>query len=104
MPLLHLRGLSVAEPIRSRAPMVRACMADLTVYEKPTCSTCRNLAALLRERGIDYDAVDYHVTGLTEPELRHPLACLGAGARSALPTREPRSAELAARDNDSLIA
>jgi arsenate reductase (glutaredoxin) len=29
-------------------------VADLTVYEKPTCTTCRNLAALLTERGIDY--------------------------------------------------
>jgi arsenate reductase len=51
-------------------------MAELTVYEKPTCTTCRNLAALLRERGIDFDSVEYHVTGLTEDELRGDRAVL----------------------------
>ena len=39
----------------------------LTVYEKPTCTTCRKLHALLSERGIDFQSVEYHVTGLTEP-------------------------------------
>jgi arsenate reductase len=77
---------------------------ELTVYEKPTCSTCRKLAALLRERGIDYDAVDYHVTGLTEPQLRDLLARMGAGPRDVLRTREPRAAEVAALDDDALIA
>jgi arsenate reductase len=36
----------------------------LTVYEKPTCTTCRNLRALLTERGISFETVDYHRTGL----------------------------------------
>jgi arsenate reductase-like glutaredoxin family protein len=30
-------------------------VAELTVYEKPTCSKCRALAALLDERGIDFE-------------------------------------------------
>ena len=33
-------------------------MDRLTVYEKPTCSTCRSLAALLEERGVDFETVD----------------------------------------------
>ena len=40
-------------------------MAELTVYEKRTCTTCRNLARLLDERGIGYDRVDYHVEPLS---------------------------------------
>ena len=36
-------------------------MAELTVYEKRTCTTCKNLASLLEERGIDFERVDYHV-------------------------------------------
>jgi arsenate reductase (glutaredoxin) len=79
-------------------------MAELTVYEKPTCTTCRRLAELLRERGIDYDAVDYHVTGLTEAELRDLLARMGAGPRDVLRGREPRAAEVADLDDDALIA
>jgi arsenate reductase len=36
-------------------------VSDLTVYEKPTCTTCRRLFSLLTERGIDFERVDYIV-------------------------------------------
>jgi arsenate reductase (glutaredoxin) len=80
-------------------------MADLLVYEKPTCTTCRSLHALLTERGIDFDTVEYHVTGLTEPELRDLLRKAGAGPRDVLRAREPRAKDLPADlDDDALIA
>jgi arsenate reductase len=66
----------------------------LTVYEKPTCTTCRKLYALLTERGVDFESVEYHVTGVTEPELRELLRKLGTGPREILRTREPLVAEL----------
>jgi arsenate reductase len=82
-------------------------MADLIVYEKPTCTTCRKLSALLAERGIDAERVDYHVTGLSEPEIRDLLAKARVGPREVLRTREPAHAEhVAGRDlsDDELIA
>jgi arsenate reductase (glutaredoxin) len=82
-------------------------MAELIVYEKPTCTTCRRLSALLAERGIEPERVDYHVTGLTEAEIRDLLAKAGAGPRDVLRTREPAHAEhVAGRDlsDDELIA
>jgi arsenate reductase (glutaredoxin) len=66
----------------------------LTVYEKPTCTTCRNLGALLDRRGIDHDSVDYHLTGLSEPTLHELLVKLGEGPRAILRTREPLVREL----------
>lgn len=69
-------------------------MAELTVYEKRTCTTCRNLAELLRERGIGYDAVDYHVEGLTEGEVRELVRKAGVPARDLFRVREPVYAEL----------
>jgi arsenate reductase len=36
-------------------------VGPITVYEKPTCSTCRRVVALLDERGVKFDRVDYHV-------------------------------------------
>lgn len=69
-------------------------MAELTVYEKPTCTTCRNLATLLRDRGLDYDAVDYHVHGLTQDELRELVRKAGVPARELFRTREPVYTEL----------
>jgi uncharacterized protein len=69
-------------------------MPALTVYEKPTCTTCRNLHALLTERGVDFESVEYHVTGLTEEELRELLRKLDVGPREILRTREPLVKEL----------
>ena len=83
-------------------------MAELTVYEKPTCTTCRKLAALLTERGVDFERVDYHVEPLPEEKIRELLRKAGIGPREALRTREPLVAELGLEDgshsDDELIA
>ena len=80
----------------------------LTVYEKPTCTTCRRLHDLLVEHGVDFDTVDYHVTGLTEPELRSLLAKMGARPADVLRAREPLVGELGLTErevpDDELIA
>lgn len=82
--------------------------ALLTVYEKPTCTTCRRLAALLEERGIDFERVNYHVDPLSEEEIRELLAKAGARPRDVLRTREPIVAELGLGEldvsDDRLIA
>jgi arsenate reductase len=75
----------------------------ITVYEKPTCTTCRNLATLLAERGIDFELVNYHVGGLTEAEIRDLLAKAGIRARDALRMREDGAHELAEDDDDDAI-
>ena len=46
----------------------------ITVYEKPTWTTCRNLAQLFRENNIDYDRINYFIEPLTEEKLRGLLA------------------------------
>lgn len=83
-------------------------MDSLTVYEKPTCSTCRSLAALLEERDIDFDRVNYHVEGISEERLRELLSKAGVPARDFLRTKEPLVAELGLADpgvdEDELIA
>ncbi len=83
-------------------------MATLTVYEKPTCSTCRNLRALLAERGVEFDSIDYHVTGIGADELRDLLHKAGAAPREVLRMREPLVKELGLEEpgvpDDELIA
>ena len=84
-------------------------MDDLTIYEVPTCSTCQRLAALLAGRGVEYEGVDYHRTGLSEATIRDLLAKADAGPRDFLRTREPLVAELGLLDgagvsDDELIA
>ena len=48
-------------------------MQKITVYEKPTCTTCRNLAQLFRENNIEYEKVNYFIDELTEEKLRDLL-------------------------------
>jgi arsenate reductase len=77
----------------------------IVVYEKPTCTTCRNLAELLAERGIDFDKVEYQVLGLTEDEVRGLVAKTGGSAADLLRMREEGARELAdAADEDAIVA
>ena len=81
-------------------------MTELTVYEKPTCTTCRKLATLLTERGIDFDRVDYHVDALPEEKIRDLLRKARVGPRELLRTKEagPLGLDLDAASDDDLIA
>jgi arsenate reductase (glutaredoxin) len=76
----------------------------IVVYEKRTCTTCRKLAALLAERGIDFEGVEYHVEGLTAPEIRELLRKTGVPAADLLRMREEGARELAAGgDEDAIV-
>ena len=83
-------------------------MAELTVYEKRTCTTCQSLAALLEERGIDFDRVDYHVEPLTEGQIRELVRKTGRPARALFRASSPvyEDHHLADRepDDDEAIA
>ena len=76
----------------------------IVVYEKPTCTTCRNLFKLLEAEGIDFESVEYHVTGLTEDEIRCLLGKAGITAAEALRMREEGARDLAAQEDDVIIA
>jgi arsenate reductase (glutaredoxin) len=72
----------------------------LTVYEKPTCSTCRRLFDLLTERGVDFKRVDYHVEPLPAEQIRSLLGKAGLRPVDALRTKEPIYASLALAERD----
>ncbi|UGS39063.1 ArsC/Spx/MgsR family protein [Capillimicrobium parvum] len=77
----------------------------VTVYEKRTCTTCRQLSALLAERGVDAERVEYHVEGLREDELRELLRKAGLRPSQALRMREDGAGELAAAgDEEAIVA
>ncbi|KUG25371.1 arsenate reductase [hydrocarbon metagenome] len=46
---------------------------NLTVYEKPTCTTCRKLAKKLIENGIDFEKVNYYIEPFTKKQLKSLL-------------------------------
>lgn len=80
----------------------------LTVYEKPTCTTCRNLSALLQEEGVEFEKVNYFIDPFDEKTLRGLLKKAGLHPRELLRKRDPAYAELGLADDsvsdDAIIA
>ena len=66
----------------------------LTVYQKPTCTKCRTTLRLLHERGVEFEAINYFETPLTEADLRALLKKLGLSAREILRKDEPVAKQL----------
>lgn len=76
----------------------------LIVYEKPTCTTCRNLFALLTERGIDFARVNYIVDPLSATEIRELLGKAGLRPRDVVRTKEPGARQLPLDDDEAVLA
>lgn len=72
----------------------------ITVYQKPTCTTCRQVHAALKEAGVDFDAVDYYTDLLTKTQLQGLVRKMGITPRELLRTKEPiyRTLKLNERD------
>jgi arsenate reductase len=68
--------------------------SEITVYEKPTCTKCRELAKFLTERGVDFDRVNFHIDPLTAEQITELLAKANLRPRDVLRTSEPAYKEL----------
>jgi arsenate reductase len=60
----------------------------ITVYQKPTCTTCRQVYNALKESGVDFDAVDYYTDPIPKTKLEELLKKAGLSARELLRTKE----------------
>jgi arsenate reductase len=67
---------------------------NITVYEKPTCSKCREMDKLLREKGISYEKVNYYIEPLSKKKLTELIRKMGISPRDLLRTSEPVYREL----------
>ena len=78
------------------------------MYEKRTCTTCRNLAVLLEERGVEFDRVDFHVEPLSANQIADLVRRTGRPARELFREREAVYSELGLGkrevDDDEAIA
>ena len=60
----------------------------ITIYQKPTCTTCRQVHAALKESGVTFDAVNYYVDPIPRTKLRELLRKMGLSPRELLRTKE----------------
>jgi arsenate reductase len=60
----------------------------ITIYQKPTCTTCRQVYAALREAGVDFESVDYYTDPIPKTKLRDLLRKMKMPARELLRAKE----------------
>ena len=83
-------------------------MTNVTIYHNPNCGTSRNTLALLREKGVEPEVVEYLKVGWTKPVLQDLMKRMGASAHDILRVRGTQAHELGLTDpaasDDALIA
>ncbi len=60
----------------------------ITVYEKPTCTKCREMNRFLTDQGVDFSKVNYYFEPLSEKKLRELVKKMGIKPRELLRTSE----------------
>ena len=45
-------------------------MDKITVYEKPTCTTCRKVLKILIENGVDFEKINYYIEPFKKSQLQ----------------------------------
>ncbi len=83
-------------------------MATVVIYQKPTCTTCRQVYAALKASSVAFDAVNYHVDPIPKATLESLIRKMGMRPRDLLRTKEPvyktlRLAERRDLTDDQLI-
>ena len=73
----------------------------ITIYEKPTLGTCRNIATLFRENGIEHGKVNYFTEPFTEESL--PALIAKTGLRPIKATRGAAGAGLSEETSDAEV-
>ena len=63
-------------------------MTAITIYQKPTCSTCREAIKILQSSGQEYTSVNYYERPFTKPQLKALLKKAGLQAKDVLRTKE----------------
>jgi arsenate reductase (glutaredoxin) len=78
----------------------------VTMYHNPRCATSRRTLALLRERGVEPEIVEYLKTPPSATELKRILGQLGIPAAKLLRKKEAIAAGIDAKalSEDALIA
>src|SRR5438105_5995117 len=66
----------------------------ITVYEKPTCTKCREMDRFLRNSGVDFSKVNYYIEPLSRKKLKKLIGKMKIKPRDLLRASEPIYREL----------
>lgn len=60
----------------------------ITIYQKPTCSTCREVFTALKESGVEMDSVNYYIEPLSKAKLAELVKKMGIQASELFRKKE----------------
>ena len=63
-------------------------MSDVKIYQKPTCSTCRQAVQLLKESGKPFTTINYYEKPFTKSQLKALLKKAKLSPKDVLRTKE----------------
>jgi arsenate reductase len=61
----------------------------ITVYQKPTCTTCRSVFHALEEASVDFETVNYYIDPIPKAKLKELLKKMNLRPHDLLRTKEP---------------
>ena len=75
-------------------------MEKITVYEKPTCTTCRKTVKMLNEMGVEFDRINYYIEPFTKAKLKKLLKKMDMKPSELLRKNEAAYKELDMKNNN----
>ena len=69
-------------------------MSKITIYQKPTCTKCRQVFSILKKRGVDFDSINYYFDPIPKEKIEELLFKLKMSAKELMRTDEKVYREL----------
>ena len=66
----------------------------ITIYQKPTCSTCRQTVKILKDEGVPFESIEYLIDTPGEDELKAIIKKLGIKPIELFRKKEPLYKEI----------
>jgi arsenate reductase len=63
-------------------------MSKITIYQKPTCTTCRQVDQILKEKGVKYESVNYYTDPISKTKLKELIEKLALPSQALLRAKE----------------
>lgn len=75
-------------------------MEKILIYEKPTCTTCRQTVKILTELGVDFERVNYYIKPFSKSKLKTLLSKMKMNPSELLRKNEKAYKELKVKENN----
>jgi arsenate reductase (glutaredoxin) len=75
-------------------------MDEITIYQKPTCSKCRETMEILRAKGIDFNSINYFIDPIPKGTIKTLLEKLKLHPLDLFRKKEPKFKELGLHEGE----